>query len=300
MSILENIRYLLSNPIVAAREINRLYHQRLFFKDFNTSGVDVFDEDWDNLLILDSCRYDIFSEMNTLPGKLSKKQSRGTGTKEFLHGNFKNRDLRDTVYITANPQLYYNEDEINAKLHDVLNIWQDIGWDEKVGTVRPETLTEYALEYSEQYNNKRLVVHYMQPHRPFLGPTAEKHSDLGSLFGAEDAAKPNVPQDVYWQAFEENLELTLPHVQEIMEELDGKTVVTADHGQVIGEHLSPLPVRDYGHWSGNYIDELVSVPWLEYESGPRRRIIAEDPETETDDVDQEIVESRLRQLGYAE
>jgi len=299
MRALGKLRQLFSNPIIAAREFNRLYHHQIFIRNYNTNGIDVFAADWDNLIILDSCRYDVFADLNTLPGTLTKRKSRGTGTREFLHGNFRNRDLRDTVYVTANPQLYYHAEEINAELHDVLNVWQETGWDDKADTVRPETLTEYAQEYAEQYDNKRLVIHYLQPHRPFLGPTAEDHPDLGSLFGAEDAAKPTVSRDVYWQAYEENLELTLPSIRDLMESLDGKTVVTADHGQVIGERLFPLPVRDYGHWSGNYIDELVSVPWLEYESGHRRRIVAEDPKTDADDVEDEIVLSRLRQLGYS-
>lgn len=300
MRIFSKFRQLFSNPIIAAREFNRLYHHQIFIRDYNDNGIDIFAADWDNLIILDSCRYDVFANLYTLPGTLMKRESRGTGTREFLHGNFRDRDLHDTVYITANPQLYYHGDKINTQLHKIFNIWQDAGWDDNAGTVRPEKLTEYAQEYAAQYDDKRLIIHYLQPHRPFLGPTAEDHPDLGSLFGAEDTAKPTVSREVYWQAYEENLELTLPSVRELMESLDGKTVVTSDHGQVIGERLFPLPIRDYGHWSGNYIDELVSVPWLEYESGHRRRIVSENPETDANDVDDEIVASRLRQLGYTD
>ena len=34
-------------------------------------------EDWDNLVILDACRYDMFKKLNTINGKLEYKISIG-------------------------------------------------------------------------------------------------------------------------------------------------------------------------------------------------------------------------------
>ena len=52
------------------------------------------------------------------------------------------------------------------------------------------------------------------------------------------------------------------------------------------------------------MDELVTVPWLVHENGPRREVDAEDSTTATTDedaaVDDDIVAERLRDLGYAE
>jgi hypothetical protein len=62
----------LSHPSLLFRELNR----RLF-DDHPMDGVSVFKGDWDNLIILDACRYDIFAETNTLSGDLSKRTSRG-------------------------------------------------------------------------------------------------------------------------------------------------------------------------------------------------------------------------------
>jgi hypothetical protein len=83
-----------------------------------------------------------------------------------------------------------------------------------------------------------------------------------------------------------------------MTELQGKTVVTADHGQMIGERSAPLPVTDYGHPPGLYTEQLVKVPWLIYENGPRREITADAAASEDADVSEEAVQDRLADLGY--
>ncbi|ELZ23103.1 hypothetical protein C475_15679, partial [Halosimplex carlsbadense 2-9-1] len=94
-----------------------------------------------------------------------------------------------------------------------------------------------------------------------------------------------------------------PRVKELLGELSGKTVVTSDHGNMLGERARPIPIREWGHPDGVYTPELVTVPWLEYESGPRREVVAEAPVDETesgDAVEDDVVAERLRNLGYAE
>ena len=82
--------------------INRLYHRRFSWRDHSTDGADVFAEDWDTLCILDACRYDMFARCSELSGQHERQQSKGSATTEFLTANRDGRDLRDTVYVTAN------------------------------------------------------------------------------------------------------------------------------------------------------------------------------------------------------
>lgn len=297
----------LNNPKLLLREMNKLYFSRGRRYKFNRSGVDIFEEDWDNLLILDACRYDMFAEHATLPGRLEKRRSRGSSTREFLRGNFAERDLTDTVYVTANPQLSRHHERLDPALHAVRNVWHGDGWDDDVGTVPPETTTECAREVSEQFPDKRLVVHYIQPHYPFI--EADTDFDKGQL---EDEDTPpsfwqrimrgtlDVPADTIWEAYVENLERALPHVESLVEDLPGKTVVTSDHGNMVGERSFPIPIREWGHPAGQYTDELVEVPWHVVDSESRKRIVAELPERESDDSDDGDVTERLRDLGYAE
>ncbi|MWG33203.1 hypothetical protein [Halomarina oriensis] len=299
MYSLSQVRRALDAPSLIPEEFNRLAYRRLNRWSYNEEGVDLFEEDWDNLLILDACRHDMFCERNDLPGRTESRISRGSGTWEFLQANFAERDLTDTVYVTASPMLHRNKSELNTSLHAVVNVWQEDGWDDDLRTVMPETLGEYAREAAERYPNKRLIVHYLQPHYPFIGPTGREHFDIDTLaiWAEKRAGNLDIPDEYFVKGTEESLDIVLDHVSELLDDLEGRTVVTADHGQAFGERAFPLPIRMYGHPLGSYLDELVRVPWHVYDNGPRREITKEEP-VATEDVDHDVVEDRLKQLGY--
>lgn len=301
----ESIRIGLEKPRLIAQEFNRLYHRRLFTRSYNESGYDLFSEDWDNLLILDACRFDVFEEISTLEGSLSMKQSRGSATEEFLAANFHGQDAHDTVYVTASPMLYRHRDRFDIQFHAVENVWLDEGWDDRHKTVIPETVTSAALRAAEEYPNKRLLVHYLQPHCPFIGQTGRNWFQSDSLSFNWDVVRERdeITDNLLRQAYEENLQAALAEVEQFFNEVAGKTVVTADHGQLLGERLFPIPYRDYGHPSGVYVSELVDVPWLIHQNGPRREITRGGTKAESRDQDEgltDVVDDRLRHLGYTE
>ena len=99
-------------------------------------------------------------------------------------------------------------------------------------------------------------------------------------------------------AYRENLDRVMAEMEHLLDELDGRTVVTADHGELLGERSSPLPYREYGHPWGTYMEKLVKVPWNVYDSGSRKRIVSEEPTGNRDDVDERLIDERLRNLGY--
>ncbi|KAB1191272.1 MULTISPECIES: LTA synthase family protein [Haloferax] len=296
-----------SNPAIFGRELNRLYYSRLDRRSYNPDGIDVLSEDWDNLLILDACRYDLFEQNNTLSGQLERRISRGSHTVEFLQGNFANRDMQDTVYITASPQFYAQREQLDAMFFDVVNVWIEDGWDESVGTVLPETMTRRAIEASEQYPDKRLIVHYLQPHYPFINapelnprnPYEDVHSKA-DIWGELMEKKRTVAPETVWEAYSDNLRIALPAVEELMQTLLGRTVVTSDHGNMIGERSAPIPIREWGHPPGIYTRELVTVPWLVYDNGDRKEIVAGESVAMEDDVSSDVVSERLEHLGYVE
>lgn len=288
--------------------MNRLYYKRLYNREYNTDGVDVMAEDWDTLVVLDACRYDLFRDHHTLPGSLSRRESRGSHTSEFIFGNFHGREFPDAVYVTASPILQRGLGrKYETSFHDVVNVWAEDGWNEEHNTVLAGTMTEYAIEAAERYPHKRLVVHYMQPHFPFVGvdfpiegvtvpDPAVIETDIWMRLMTDTL---DVPHARVRDAYGENLTRAMPAVERLLGELDGKVVVTSDHGNMLGERASPVPVREWGHPPGVYTPELVTVPWLEYDAGPRPAIQA----GETGDmsaVEDDVVADRLRHLGYAE
>lgn len=306
MHPLARLKRALWSPVLFGRGANRLYYRRAGLRNYNDAGVAVLDEDWDNLLLLDGCRYDMFAEQSSLPGTLESRVSRGSATVEFLRANLDGQSLLDTVYVTANPQLARNRDRIDVEFHDEIHVWVEDGWDEQHGTVLPETMVDYTLEAAERYPEKRLLVHFMQPHYPFIGSeetTSGEHltsdnPDIENIWNQMLLGEADVDTAQLWRAYRSNLDRVLPAVSTLIEQLDGWTVVTADHGNMVGERAFPVPMREWGHPRGIYTEELVKVPWLAVREGPRRTVIAGAPNDEGAEADDATVADRLSALGY--
>jgi hypothetical protein len=268
------------------------------------SGTRIMDEDWDNLLILDACRYDMFAEQVELNGRLESRVSLGSSSEEFLERNFGDNEFYDTVYINSNPYVpKLGLDE--GTFHAVVDCLRE--WDEDLETVRPETVANAAREANEQFPNKRLIVHFMQPHAPFIGEYGRSMEAGGWTMDRTTDSDPdvwnqakagNMDTESLWTAYEENLEVVLDVIGPLLNELQGKSVVTADHGNLVGERLSPIPTRPkYAHPYGIHVPELVKVPWFIVEDTQRPEI-AEDPPVNQETVSKAKVEDRLEALGY--
>lgn len=198
--------------------------------------------------MLDACRFDTFEARHDHLGELESRRNVSSSTIEFLHRQFDGADLSDTVCVTLNPQMYRRQENLDLNVHEVINVRQDEGWDEPFKTVRPETVVESALTAAERYPHKRLLVHFIQPHVPLIGPTGKAHFEGDSLkfWMRINNDEIDVDDETVWQAYEGNFDLPLPHVEALMMELRGKTVVSADHGQMIAERaLDPVT----GVWS---------------------------------------------------
>lgn len=292
--------YTIRQIITGVRNLNAAsteLHKKYFEKCGDHSGANFFNEDWDNLIILDACRYDLFSEVASLEGELIKKESVASQTEEFLRKLVHGKSYPDTVYVSANPQLT----KINAEFSEIVELWETM-WDNEMNTVPPKSVAEAALTAQENWPNKRLVIHFVQPHIPFIGTTGREipqpSLEGGTIDRGEDAvsvwkqlANGDLSKNTAWEAYRENLQVVLPVVEDLLEDLDGKSVVTSDHGNMFGKrHI-------YGHPSGVHLKELVEVPWL-VRNGERRTITDSSSVKSTKSVANNTVESRLSDLGY--
>jgi hypothetical protein len=104
------------------------------------------------------------------------------------------------------------------------------------------------------------------------------------------------------RAYRENLEMAMPSVEELADYFEGKTVITADHGELFGERAWPLLSPQYGHPNKVWTRHLTRVPWHVVESDTRKDIVAGEPETARDpdlDADEtEAMHEKLSHLGY--
>lgn len=295
---LKDIKKALTDPTALLREVNKLYFTRARQRSYYPRGTDIFThEDWDNLIILDACRYDVFKKKISMSGTLEKRRSRGGMSPEFVRGNFSNKKLYDTVYVSANEWFAKLRDKINSEVHQFVNI-QAEHLDLAEMSVRPETVTQQALRVAGNFPNKRLIVHYMQPHQPYIGPTGEEHFAISPGLIETLRKSENVSDELLWQAYCENLEIVLEQVKRLVDSLEGKTVITSDHGELLGERVFPIPLKTYGHFDGIYVDELIDVPWFICDFTERKTIKYEEPNTKERKETEDAVDDRLRQLGY--
>ncbi|WEL16721.1 hypothetical protein SVXHr_0541 [Halorhabdus sp. SVX81] len=225
----------------------------------------------------------------------------------FIEKTFAGRTLHDTVYVTSNPHIKYH----TLDFHHIENLLKT-DWDNDLNTVLPADAIKSMKEMTEKFPNKRVILHMMQPHFPFIGPQGQTFDHGGiemHLPADEQGTAPN-PWFGIWSghfdlddvigAYVENLEIVLPLVASLVDYLskEGKTVVTADHGNLVGERTRPVPIRTYGHPPFIYHPNLITVPWVEIH-GEQRRTITEQPPTSADhQMTDEVIDDRLTALGY--
>ncbi|PSG98642.1 MAG: hypothetical protein BRC29_00765 [Nanohaloarchaea archaeon SW_7_43_1] len=234
---------------------------RPIFRRKDHEGVDILEEEWDNLIILDACRYDIFKEENFLEGDLEKRVSKGSSSSEWLAENFPEDEYENIVYVSANPHLcpfeldYIGDAMDSSKFHDFAPVYLEEPEEDiksaNYMSVHPGTVNEFAREFAEKYPLKKLIVHYMQPHIPYIGETKIRlDQEVENPFELFQHPKCR-------EGYRDNLRLVLEHVRELIPHLSGQTVVSADHGELFDERGL------YGHPTGIYFSDLVTVPWFE-------------------------------------
>jgi hypothetical protein len=141
----------------------------------STQTIDIVREQWDYLIVLDACRYDYFEKhwMEFIPGgTLHCRHSVGSCTTEWRDKSFPDV-YDDIVYISANPQICTSSKVYGycagEHFFKVFEIWKD-KWDNIAGTVLPSVMTDAALDIlrTDVAKNKRVIIHYLQPHAPYI------------------------------------------------------------------------------------------------------------------------------------
>lgn len=261
---------------------------------YGTNGIDVMAQDWDNLIILDACRADYFKEVADLSAfdEYRVVISKASATPEFVAKTFADREFGDTVYVNSNPHI---SRDAPGSFHERYDLWTD-AFDEEYNTVMPETSKEWGLKAAEEHPDKRLIVHYNQPHGPYIGPDRIEW-DYEKARGSGEALKKGlVTETDFRAAYRANLELALPTAVDLALEVTGRTVITADHGELFGKRQFPIPIRAYAHPPGLRDPDLVRVPWAVIDDGERKEIV--DEATSIIRAEADDVEERLKDLGY--
>ena len=238
-------------------------------------GTNVFERDWDLLIVLDACRVDALREVAdeySFIGEVQDYRSVGSTSSTWIANTFttEHREIiNQTTYISANiwsrkvlegrefppqwndhiPLSAPNWDTVEAsELYHLDKAWQ---YAEHSGSggypARP--VTDRTIELCRTDQSPRTIVHYMQPHSPYVATEEPIH---------EKWINGEVSREVAWEGYLDNLRYVLDDVELLLENVDADRVaITADHGEAFGEW------GFYGHTIGSPVPAIRAVPWAE-------------------------------------
>lgn len=207
--------------------------------------TNIFDLEWDNLIILDACRYDYYSELHPETDFI---YSVGSHSSEFISKTFSKGDFSDIVYVTGNP--HFSDEEFkkftNREVEDTFHaIYKTFNTDWDDG-VKPDPIIRDTKNAQKLFPDKKKIIHFMQPHAPYIGYDGE--------IVKKNVNVPNHSNQT--EAYKKTLQHIDEKIQPLIEELSGKTVITADHGELLGEggvyHLHVMDLE---------VEALRKVPW---------------------------------------
>lgn len=269
-------------------------------------GKPYWGEDWDVLVILDACRLDLMrevaAEFDFLPAHIDAHTSPASASREFLErhvqANSAAGEIERTALVSGNAftRERFVQDADWASLDEV---WRH-SWDDDHGTVLPRSVTDAAIRQHREGGHDRLIAWYMQPHAPFIGAEWSNGFDRKEGFGNPDGHDDGksvwyqlrdgeISESQLWAAYKDNLRAVLEEVQLLVENVDGRVVVTSDHGNAIGEY------GIYGHPLYNWAPVLKRVPWIELQGRGKETHKPQPQSVGTSDM---TVDERLEALGY--
>ena len=148
-----------------------------------------------------------------------------------------------------------------GRFYKVVNA-HDIGWSKvnNVYTVKPSVVTSLARVTLKTIRGKRIIVHYLQPHAPYVFIPqlrrywkADKTKMCINLWDA--LRKKEVDVNLVIEGYKRNLLWVLGYVRKLLEDTRGKRVIiTSDHGEAFGEWFT------FNHPPGAKVPVLREVP----------------------------------------
>lgn len=280
-------------------------------------GKNVYDKEWDVLLVLDTTREDAMEEMSEdfdFIQDIEPMWSLGSTSSEWIAKTFqkKHRDkISDTLLISANPHVQHTLYDRQFPEQDKNAFFSFTSWDtveaddfryieqpwqyatnERYNHVLPKDMTDRAVSLYREQDPNKMIVHYMQPHRPHMAKAYKEDRDLTKVeqdpFGY---LKNGGDQKKVLSNHVNDLRFVLETgVKPLLRNIDADNVaITADHGDGFGENWC------YAHIAGDLRKQVRRVPWVETEATDYGEL--KPTLTPPEDVEDKT-EDRLEALGY--
>jgi len=246
-------------------------------------GTNVFDREWDLLIVLDTCRYDALCSLAPeyeFVEDVGSLYSLGSSTREWTANTFTERyreAIAETAVVCTNAQVTRTLEAGNAMespLAQRVTTWDTVEpdafyafdsvsdyapMDPFGGTTIPEIATDRAIRAGREHDAERMIVHYLPPHSPFRADALRENRSLEDYeYRPFDYLRDGGDHDLVWELYLEEIRWALDSVEVLLDNVDAeRAVVTADHGELFG-HLGL-----YSHPTGVPHPRLRRVPWLE-------------------------------------
>jgi len=326
---LENIKKAIKNPKRAFDEVILGYGYRLpltVINGFHTIGTNIFDKEWDLLIILDTCRVDALEELKSEYDFITDVEqiwSVGGSTNEWTARTFDQPHLdqiNKTTYVTGqgNPtnildkkKQYNNNQRLIYKclrLMPTVDIgdfnkseyvfkykrWGGDGPDNLTQKTPPRYVTDRGIKLAREENHERLLLHYLQPHSPWVASALEENRELreyeddwwGYLDRTGDTR-------TVWEAYLNDLRYVLDDIELLLNNINAeKVIISADHGEAFGRY------GVLGHKIGSLNPKIRKVPWVETSGNDSQSYTPTTQEPTEEEVSDEELDQHLEALGY--
>ncbi|WP_458187728.1 hypothetical protein [Haladaptatus sp. NG-WS-4] len=284
-------------------------------------GTNVYDREWDALVILDACRVDalraVADEYDFLDeSRIGSILSVGSGSYEWLVKTFTTdylSDVRETALVTANgfdrgaflrqryapsvslPFGWPRDNVVVAEdFKEYVPAWRH-GHDDQLGNVPPRYLTDRAIGTARRVDAERYLFHYAQPHTPYMSRAARTGEKLMPVETKPWPAlrRGDLSRAEAWDMYLDNLRYVLDDVELLFENLDAeRVIISADHGEAFGE------CRIHGHPTGVPLSVVKRVPWAVTTAADEETYTPEASTERDDEGDPIAAEEHLEALGY--
>lgn len=286
----------------------------IYLHSYFADRCNVFNEEWDLLIILDTCRPDALNQVSDefpFIGEVDSRWSVGATSGEWVYNTFDEghqNKISQTAYVTSNPYSrmvlendYPTDNEGHARAHrrvkkysiaspvlsDNLHTFADLSdSSEDYGSVKipsPRSVTNHVIELDRSEDSpSRVIAHYLPPHTPYITRLVDDEIEFTD--------KPR--SDYSFDAYIDNLRWALNEVSLLLENVDReKVVITADHG----ENFCLRPILQ-NHHPGMVTPAVRRVPWVQTTAVDKQTY---EPELrKEDELESTSTEDTLEALGY--
>lgn len=327
---LENIKKAVKNPTRILDSIVFDYMIRspaVVVNSFRTIGTNVFDQDWDMLIVLDTARVDALEKVQDEYDFITNVDSIwsvGGASAEWLARTFDTAhtdQIQKTAFLSAQGHVqtildtklqYENRRNLPFKLlrlmpstdinqlgkveyfHKFETVGEEGPFGHKEGNTPPRYVTDRGVAIGREYDFDRLMLQYHQPHTPWFSEALKQGRDLE--YHERDWWNYYYETgdiESIWEAYMSDLRYVLDEIEILLQNVDAKRVViTSDHGEAFGEY------GVLGHHVGSLHPKVRKVPWIETSATDTNTHSPAIEEPDDSRMSRKKIDEQLSALGY--